>query len=99
MKTGTTGKLKSDLNKVSLPVNGKYRREFDIPGTGKQTLVFSFTDSVIKVDMTGKALTRNYDLSVLSYDGKTNKILTQGMNGEKKDVFAAIFLKRSGKNL
>lgn len=93
MKRGTTGEFKNDLNESGLPVYGKYRWEFEVPGAGMQTLIFSFTDSVINVDMTGKALTRNYDLSVLLCDGKINKIIAQGMNGEKKDIFSTIFFK------
>ncbi|MCO5239106.1 MAG: hypothetical protein M9904_03530 [Chitinophagaceae bacterium] len=95
---GTECICKAELNKSVLPVDGKYRWEFEVPGAGKQTLIYSFTDSVINLDMTGKALTRNYDLSVLSYNRKTNKIIAKGINGEKKGVFAVIFLKDIRKN-
>ncbi|MBX2926179.1 MAG: hypothetical protein KF746_28565 [Chitinophagaceae bacterium] len=88
-----TGVFNNDLDKLTLPVNGKYRWEFEVPGAGKQTLVFSFTGSAINVDMTGKSLTRNYDLSVLSYDDKANKIIAEGTSGEKKGVLAVIFFK------
>lgn len=78
---------------VNLPLNGKYQWQFEVPGSEKQTLTYTFTDSIINIDMTGSTLTRNYNLLVISFDSKTQRIIAKGIDGEKKGIFAAIFLK------
>ncbi len=78
----------------TLPVQGKYKWVFEIPGKGAQTSVHDFRPNSIVYTMQGSAYSVEYAMNVLDYNKELNRILLKGADGSPKaGRFFAIFLK------
>lgn len=74
------------------PVKGKYRWDFEIPGSGVQTSVHDFADTYIHYTMKGAAYTVEYRMDIVKYE-KNRYILKGAEDGPKSGRYFVIFLK------
>ncbi len=78
----------------TLPVEGRYRWVFEIPGKGAQTSVHDFRQNAVVYTMQGSAYSVEYTMNVLDYNRELNRIILKGADGSPKaGRFFAIFLK------
>ncbi len=78
----------------TLPVQGKYKWVFEIPGKGAQTSVHDFRQNSVVYTMQGSAYSVEYGMNVLDYNRELNRIILKGTDGSPKaGRFFAIFLK------
>jgi len=90
---GTLMSFSSESNHT-LPVEGKYRWVFEIPGKGAQTSVHDFRKSSVVYTMQGSAYNVEYAMNVLDYNRELNRVILKGAEGSPKaGRFFAIFLK------
>lgn len=74
------------------PVKGKYRWDFEIPGSGVQSSVHDFADTCILYTMKGSAYTVEYRMDILKHE--KNRYLLKGAEGSPKSGrFFVIYLK------
>ncbi|MBX2952058.1 MAG: hypothetical protein KF870_06105 [Leadbetterella sp.] len=85
--TGTLMALTTDQ-----PVKGKYRWDFEIPGSGVQTSVHDFSDTHILYTMKGSAYTVEYRMDIVKHE--KNRYTLKGAEGSPKSGrYFVIFLK------
>ncbi len=81
-------------NARPLPVQGKYKWVFEIPGKGAQTSVHDFQQNAVVYTMQGQAYNVEYGMNVLDYNRELNRIILKGADGSPKaGRFFTIFLK------
>ncbi len=76
-----------------MPVIGKYKWEFEIPGSGMQTSVHEFFPGHIEYSMTGPAHTTAYTQNMVSFDPGEQRCITLGSGGDKEGVYFLIFFR------
>lgn len=77
---------------TGMPVVGKYKWEFEIPGSGIQTSVHEFFPGHIEYSMTGPAHTTAYTQNLVSFDPGQQRCITLGSGGSGGDKEGVYFL-------
>lgn len=74
------------------PVKGKYRWDFEIPGSGTQSSVHEFADGYILYTMKGAAYTAEYRMDIVKHE-KNRYVLKGAEGGPKSGRYFVIYLK------
>ncbi len=76
-----------------MPVIGKYKWEFEIPGSGTQTSVHEFFPGHIQYSMAGPAHSTAYTQNLVAFDPAEQRCITVGSGGDKEGVYFLMFFR------